>query len=115
MKPVNHLFILSKGRVAAVNKKDGSLVWEIKLKDYLKNSGGYNYGQISVEGDKVFIAASGILFCVSAKDGSLLWVNELKGWGYNFISMAGAANESAAAASAAAQAAVTAAVVTTAT
>lgn len=115
MKPVNHLYILSKGRVAAVNKKDGSLVWEIKLKAYHKNSNGYNYGQISVEDDKLFIASSGILFCLSTKDGSLVWVNELKGWGYNFISMAGIANESAAAASAATQAAVTAAVVTSAT
>lgn len=115
MKSVNHLYILSKGRVAAVNKKDGFVVWEIKLKDYHKNSNGYNYGQISVEADRLFVASSGILFCLVAKDGSLIWVNELKGWGYNFISMAGVANESAAAASAATQAAVTAVVITSAT
>ena len=115
MKPVNHLYILSKGRVAAVNKKDGSIVWEIKLKEYHANSNGYNYGQISAEGDKLFVASSGILFCLRAKDGSLVWVNELKGWGYNFISMAGVANEPAAAAAAATQAAVTAAVITSAT
>ncbi len=115
MKPHNHLYILSKGRVGAVNKRDGSLAWEIKLKEYHKNSNGYNYGQISVEDDKLFVASSGILFCLSAKDGSLVWVNELKGWGYNFISVAGVTNESAAAGSAANDAAVAAAVVTSAT
>ena len=115
MKPVNHLYILSKGRVAAVNKKDGAISWEIKLKEYHANSNGYNYGQISAEGDKLFVASSGILFCLRVKDGSLVWVNELKGWGYNFISMAGVANEPAAAAAAATQAAVTAAVITSAT
>lgn len=115
MKPLNHLYILSQGRVAAVNKKDGSIVWEIKLKDYYKNSTGFGYGQISVEETKLFIAVSGVLFCLQAKDGSLLWVNPLKGWGYNFISMAGAENESAAAASAAAKAVVATAVVTAAT
>lgn len=116
MKPLNYLYILSKGRVAAVNKKDGTISWEIKLKEYHANSNGYNYGQISAEGDKLFVASSGILFCLRAKDGSLVWVNELKGWGYNFISMAGIANEPAAAAAAAAtQAAVNAAVITSVT
>ena len=113
MKPVSHLYILSKGRVAAISKKDGSIVWEIKLKDYYKN-GQFGYGQISVEGNKLYISASGVLFCLQTKDGSLLWVNELKGWGYNFISLAGAGNESAAA-SAAADAVVAAAVITAAT
>lgn len=32
MKQNNLLFILSNGRVAAINKKDGAIVWEIKLK-----------------------------------------------------------------------------------
>ncbi len=114
MKPITHLYILSKGRVAAISKKDGSIIWDIKLKDYYKNSGGFGYGQISVEGNKLFIAVSGVLFCLNTKDGSLVWINELKGWGYNFISVAGAGNESAAA-SAANDAVVAAAVVTAAT
>ena len=113
MKPVTHLYILSKGRVAAINKKDGSIVWEIKLKDYYKN-GQFGYGQISIENNKLYISASGVLFCLQAKDGALVWINELKGWGYNFISLAGAGNEPAAA-SAASDAVVAAAVVTAAT
>jgi outer membrane protein assembly factor BamB len=116
MRTDQYLYILSKGRVAAINKKDGSILWEIKLKEYANvSSTSMGYGQISVENNKLYIGISGLLFCLSAKDGSLIWFNELKGWGYNFISIAGAGNESAVAASAATQAAVTTTVATTAT
>lgn len=102
MKQSSHLFILSNGRVAAINKKTGDIVWEIKLKDYVKGSFSYSYGQISVEENKIFVGTSGILLCLSTKDGSLIWKNELKGWGYGFVSMGNVGNESASAASAAA-------------
>lgn len=92
------LYILSHGRVAAINKKDGSIIWEAKLKDYAGSSMVKSIGQITVEGDKVFIGSGGILLCLAAKDGSLLWKNELKGWGYNYISFAGAGSEGSAAA-----------------
>jgi len=98
MKQSNLLFILSGGRVGAINKKDGAIVWEVKLKEYLSNKMTLNFGQISVEGDKIFVGSSGILLCLSTKDGSLVWKNELKGWGYNFVSMANVTNEAAASA-----------------
>ncbi len=104
----NNLFILSNGRVAAINKKDGSIIWEIKLKQYVKTASTMGtIGQISLEGDKLFIGVSGILVCLYAKDGSLAWTNELKGWGYSFVSMANVNNESNAAAASAAAAAAT--------
>ena len=113
MKKYNHLFILSKGRVAAISKKDGSIVWEIKLKEYIEGSLTFNFGQISLEGDKLYIGSTGVLFCLNAKDGSLVWKNELKGWGYNFISMANAGNESSAAGSAMAEGAAVATMIAT--
>ena len=111
MKQKDYLFVLSNGRVAAINKKDGTIVWEVKLKEYLTSNMTLTYGQITVEGDKLFIGSAGILLCLSTKDGSLIWKNELKGWGYSFVSMANVNNEavSAAAASAAAAAAIVAA------
>ncbi len=111
MKQKDYLFVLSNGRVAAINKKDGAIVWEVKLKQYLTSSMTLTYGQITVEGDKLFIGSTGMLLCLSAKDGSLIWKNELKGWGYSFVSMSNANNEAAgaAAASAAAAAAIVAA------
>lgn len=81
MKQNNQLFILSNGKVAAINKKDGAIVWEVRLKQYLSNGMKLTIGQISVEDDKIYIASTGILLCLSAKDGSLVWKNELKGWG----------------------------------
>jgi outer membrane protein assembly factor BamB len=109
----NNLFIFSNGKVAAINKKDGSIVWEIKLKQYVKNAATMGaIGQISFEGDKLYIGVSGILVCLYAKDGSLAWTNELKGWGYSFVSMANVNND---ASMAAIQAAANAAAVTAAT
>lgn len=92
------LFVLSNGRVAAINKKDGSIVWEVKLNLHVGSVMKMAIGQINVEGDKLYIGAAGILLCLSTKDGSLIWKNELKGWGYNFVSMANAGIEAGAAA-----------------
>jgi outer membrane protein assembly factor BamB len=102
----NNLFIFSNGKVAAISKKDGSIIWEIKLKQYVKNMMSASVGQISLEGDKLYIGVSGILLCVKAKDGSLVWVNELKGWGYGFVSMANVNNDGGAAAIQSANAAI---------
>lgn len=96
MRKLNHLFILSNGRVAAIDKKQGNIIWEVKLKDHLGSSLSNAVGQLMVEDYKIFVGASGILLCLDAKDGSLLWKNELRGWGYKFISMAGVTNEAAA-------------------
>jgi outer membrane protein assembly factor BamB len=105
----NNLFILSNGRVAAINKKDGSIIWEVKLRNYLSSKMTLTFGQLTVEGDKLFIGATGILLCLRTKDGSLVWKNELKGWGYSFVSLANTGNEAVAAS--AAQAATNAAVI----
>ena len=113
MKQNNSLFILSNGRVAAINKKDGSIVWEVKLKQYLSGTMTMSFGQINVEDNKIFIGCSGIMLCLSTKDGSLLWKNELKGWGYNFVSMANGGNDAAMAAAITAAAATTAVVAAT--
>ncbi|HSN61786.1 MAG TPA: PQQ-binding-like beta-propeller repeat protein [Ferruginibacter sp.] len=108
----NNLFILSNGRVAAINKKNGEVVWEVKLKTYLPGTMTLSIGQINVEDNKIYVGSTGIIICLSTKDGSLIWKNELKGWGYNFVSMANVGNDAAAAAAinaAAASAAVVAA------
>ncbi len=92
----NNLFILSNGRVAAINKKDGQIIWEVKLRGYLSSSSAaIGVGQISVEDNKIFVGISGIVLCISTKDGALIWKNELKGWGFEFVSMANADNSAA--------------------
>lgn len=113
MRTENKLFILSNGRVAAIDRKSGEIAWEVKLRQYTKSSLSYAVGQIVLEGDKLIIGVSGILFCLSAKDGSLIWKNELKGWGYSFISIANT-NAGAAAQDQASSVAIMAAAATTA-
>ena len=81
-------YILSYGRVAAINKKEGSIIWEKKINEYISSGLAYSVGQLQVDADKLYIAISGILICLRAKDGSFVWKNELKGWGYQFISFA---------------------------
>lgn len=99
------LYILSNGRIAAIDKKDGSISWEIKIKDIFKNASYTSFGSIYEEGSKLYVGISGHIFCLSTKDGALLWKNELKGWGYNHVSIAGADNEAQIAAIVASQAA----------
>lgn len=94
MRNQNLLYILSNGKVAAINKKDGSIVWEIKLRQYIGAGIGYNVGHIMAEDDKLYVAISGRMICLSARDGSLIWKNELKGWGYQFVAMANVQNSS---------------------
>lgn len=110
----NNLFIFSNGRVAAINKKDGQIIWEVKLRQYLSSASLANaVGQISVENDKIFVGVSGILLCISTKDGALIWKNELKGWGFQFISMANVNNNAGVAAAINATAATTAVIAAT--
>lgn len=90
MKKQNHLFILSGGRVAAIDRKLGQIVWEVKLKTYAGSTMASSFGQIMVEDNNLFIGSAGMLLCLSTKDGALIWKNELKGWGYNFVSIANA-------------------------
>lgn len=92
MYATDRLYIYSNGKVAALNKKDGSIVWEINLNTYVSYT-RHAVGQITVEDGKLFISVSGRVICLSAKDGALLWANELKGWGYYFVSMANVSNE----------------------
>lgn len=112
MKQKNTLFIFSNGRVAAIDKKTGDIIWEIKMKQYAGRSMSFSYGQIFAEDGKVYVGSAGMLFCLNAKDGSLLWKNELKGWGYQFVALANMGNEGAIAS---ASAATTAAVISAAT
>lgn len=93
MKQQQVIFIYSNGRVAAINKANGDIIWEVKLKDHIKSSFAHAVGSIQCEGDKLYIGVSGIMVCLKAKDGSLVWKNELKGWGYNFVSMANVSND----------------------
>lgn len=99
------LYIFSNGKIAAIEKRDGNIFWEVKIKDIFKKSTYASFGTIYEEEGKLYVGFSGHIICLNAKDGSLLWKNELKGWGYQPISIAGANDDAQVAAIVAAQAA----------
>lgn len=88
MKQQKHLYIFSNGRIAKINKSNGEIVWEVKLKEH-----GFSYvtiGNLKVEDDKIYFGAYGKLICLKEIDGSLIWKNDLKGWGYSHVIFANA-------------------------
>lgn len=83
MKQQKHLYIFSNGRIAKINKSNGEIVWEVKLKEYGMNH--VTIGSLKVESDKIYFGGYGKLICLNEKDGSLVWKNDLKGWGYSYV------------------------------
>lgn len=96
MKKQNTLYIQSNGRVAAIDKLNGDVIWEVKLSQYVKGT-TFHHATLLLKNDCLYVGVSGILFCLNAMDGSLLWKNELKGWGYYFVSIAGTSSEASSA------------------
>jgi outer membrane protein assembly factor BamB len=99
-KQQKHLYIFSNGRIAKINKSNGEIVWEVKLKAY-----GLSYvtlGNISVDDKYIYFGGYGQLLCLNEKDGSLVWKNELKGWGYSHITFGNSNNDEAVTAASAA-------------
>jgi outer membrane protein assembly factor BamB len=86
-KLAGSIYIFSNGRVAKLNKQNGEIVWEIKLKD-LGITYSNAFGDIRHEGEYLFVGISGHIICLTEKEGSLVWKNDLKGWGYDYISIA---------------------------
>jgi outer membrane protein assembly factor BamB len=83
MKQQRHLYIFSNGRIAKINKSNGEIMWEVKLKDHGMNH--VTIGNLKVEEDKIYFGGYGKLICLNEKDGSLVWKNDLKGWGYGYV------------------------------
>jgi outer membrane protein assembly factor BamB len=91
MKQQKYLYIFSNGRIAKINKSNGEIVWEVKLKDYGLNH--VTIGNLKVEEDKIYFGGYGKLICLKEKDGSLIWKNDLKGWGYSYVIFANINND----------------------
>lgn len=84
MKQKNgYLYIYSSGRVAKINKQNGEVIWQTKLKDV--GISGATVANMQVDGEKIFIGSSGVLVCINESDGEVVWSNSLKGWGYGYV------------------------------
>jgi hypothetical protein len=81
------LFVGFNGRVVALERSCGELVWEWKV---LKPTG--RMIAILVDGDCVFASSDGYTYCLDALTGQQLWYNPLKGMGTGTPCLATAAS-----------------------
>ena len=75
------------GFAAALDKRNGNLLWKTKLKG--------SFVTLLVDGSRVFAQAGGWLYCLDAASGNVLWINELPGLGYGLASLAVQGNSNA--------------------
>jgi len=78
-----HIYIGSNSRVAAVDPRDGRLVWQTDLP-----VSGTVVTVLEHEG-RVFAGCRGHLVALDAASGRILWSNGLEGFGYHPVSLAG--------------------------
>jgi hypothetical protein len=68
------VFVGLNGRVSALDRNTGEIVWETREK---------LAGDVSLllDGDRLIAALNGYLYCFDPRDGRVLWHNPLKGYG----------------------------------
>ena len=72
----NLLFVGFNGRVVALERRSGRLVWEWRCP---KPSS--QMVAVLVQGDRLFASSAGYTYCLDALNGMELWDNPLKGMG----------------------------------
>jgi outer membrane protein assembly factor BamB len=80
MGPSDLVFIGANGRVVALIRDSGELVWQ------------WTYGwprwmmsgfvSLVPDGDQLFVAVNGFVYCLNARTGAQIWSNPLRGLGY---------------------------------
>jgi outer membrane protein assembly factor BamB len=68
------VFVGLNGRVSAVDRDSGEIVWET----HEKWAGDVS---LLLDGDRLIAALNGYLYCFDPRDGRVLWQNPLKGYG----------------------------------
>jgi hypothetical protein len=73
------LFLGLNGRVAALARASGEIVWEWEAKN--KNIPVRGYVTLLVDQDQLFVSANGYTYRLDPRTGVELWANPLRGWG----------------------------------
>jgi outer membrane protein assembly factor BamB len=82
----NIIFVGVKGHVVAINKEDGTTLWQTKLNGGLTS--GDRFVSLLVEPDKVYAHTYGELYCLATATGAILWKNALEGLSFDIASLA---------------------------
>ena len=80
------------GRVMALNRDTGQIVWE-----WCSPKPRKGFITVMLDGDRLIVGISGYLYCLEAATGRLKWQNPLTGYGialFSFASIRGQAQES---------------------
>lgn len=83
------LFVGFNGRVVALEKRSGELVWDWKCPKPTSQMVA-----ILVEGERIYASSAGYTYCLDALSGEQLWDNPLKGLGTGVPCLATALSDS---------------------
>lgn len=76
-----YAFVGLNGRVFALNKRSGRMVWEWQAKK------GMGYVSLHLDGDILIAGVQGYIYALNPKTGRELWNNPLKGKGLGIVSL----------------------------
>jgi len=76
------VFVGFNSRVAALDRHDGTLIWQWKCPD---SSG---YVALMFDSDRLIVSVNGYMYCLNPENGQMLWRNSLKGFGTGVPSLA---------------------------
>jgi outer membrane protein assembly factor BamB len=91
------LFVGIGNSVLALDSRDGTEVWRVKV-------GGMTFVNVFYDGTQLFASTKGEVFCLAPSDGAVLWHNKLKGLGSGLVTFASSRVPGASGQSATAQA-----------
>jgi hypothetical protein len=74
------IFVGLNGRVSALDRDTGEIVWETRE--------GRGYVSLLLDGDRLIAALNGYLYCFDPYNGAVLWRNPLKGYGLGIAHLA---------------------------
>lgn len=75
------LFLGLNGRVAALDRETGEVVWEWTAKDPDRQRPVGGYMAVLVDHGQLFVSANGYTYRLDPLTGDELWANPLRGWG----------------------------------
>jgi glucose dehydrogenase len=83
MKTQDLIFVGLNGRVAALDRSTGEIIWE-----WHSPKPGSGYVTLLVDGNLLIASVSGYTYGLDAKTGEQIWFNDLKGYGVGVASIA---------------------------
>lgn len=76
------LFVAFNKRVAALDRRNGEIVWDWKAPT------GSGFVSLLLDRDLLFAAVQGYTYALDPRSGAELWCNPMKGFGFGITSLA---------------------------